>query len=49
MDSIRSDYRALGAIVKGMRAQVVFSSILLVRTSQELAAELVLATVFWVL
>lgn len=34
LDSIKSDCRALGAVVKGMRAQVVFSSILLVRTSQ---------------
>ena len=28
LDSIKSDYRALGPVVKGMRAQVVFSSIL---------------------
>lgn len=31
LKSIRSDYRALGVIVRGMRAQVVFSSVLLVR------------------
>ena len=30
-DSIRYDYRALGVIVKGMGAQMVFSSTLLVR------------------
>jgi len=48
-DTTESDYRALGAVVKGMTAQVVFSSMLLVRRSQQLAAELVLVTLFWVL
>ena len=31
LESIECDYMALGAMVKGMEAQVVFSSILLVR------------------
>lgn len=28
LDSIKSDYRVLGAVLKGMRAQVVSSSVL---------------------
>jgi len=47
LESIKSDYRALGVTVRGMTAQVVFSSVLLERGKGVKRMELILHVNNW--